>query len=141
MGEAAGSVGEVGEGWSGFYVHGGDRHCGRVGVAQMDGNEDEDGERGGGGECHHPTGEPWPTQCDGLRRRERLGNARLSEVDDGAAVGAGGEVGERRLLLMDRQRVLGEGVELIRVGVLAGLEGGGHSDARGWRVAGCARVV
>jgi hypothetical protein len=50
----------------------------------------------------------------------------LREVDDGTAVGALGEMRERLLLLVRRQSVLGEGAELICVGVVAGLEELGH---------------
>ena len=55
-----------------------------------------------------------------MRRFDRQGL--LGEKYDGAAVGAGGEVGERLLLLMRRQGVLGEGAELVGVGVVNGLE-------------------
>jgi hypothetical protein len=106
----------------------------------MDGEEDEAGECCCGGECQHPAGEPGP-RCDRLRLGGRFEDGRLCEVDDGAAVGARGQMGERRLLLVKRQRVLDEGVELVRVGMLAGLEECAHSIAGGWLVAGCVRVV
>ena len=65
-----------------------------------------------------------------------FGDGRLGEVNDGTAVGAGGEMGERRLLLVEGQGVLDEGVELVRVGMLAGLEVCGHLAAGGWLVSG-----
>jgi hypothetical protein len=65
------------------------------------------------------------------RVRVWLGSGRLGEVNDGAAVGAGGQMNERRLLLVEGQGLLGEGVELVRVGMLAGLEGDGHVVAGG----------
>jgi hypothetical protein len=121
--------------------------CGLVGgVAEVDGEEDEAGEGGRGWECKHPAREEGDSVADRLRRR--LERWRLCEVDDGAAVGADGEMGEGCLLLVERQGVLGEGVELVRVGMLAGLEVRGHVVAGGWLAAGsrsgitgCARVV
>jgi hypothetical protein len=107
----------------------------------MDGEEDEAGEGGCGGEGEHPAGKQGRAGADRLRLGGRFEDGRLCEVDDGAAVGARGQMGERRLLLVKRQRVLDEGVELVRVGMLAGLEECAHSIAGGWLVAGCVRVV
>ena len=75
--------------------------------------------RGRGGQSHLPAGEPGRRKgclgCLGLALA-RL----LREVHDLAAVGAGGEIGESLLLLVRREGVLGEGAELVRVGMLAG---------------------
>jgi hypothetical protein len=46
----------------------------------------------------------------------------LREVDQGAAVGAGGKMGEHLLLFVRGERALGEGAELVRVWMVPGLE-------------------
>jgi hypothetical protein len=46
----------------------------------------------------------------------------LDEIDQGAAVGAGGKMGEHLLLFVRGERVLGEGAELVRVWMVPGLE-------------------
>jgi len=46
----------------------------------------------------------------------------LSEIDQGAAVGAGGKMGEHLLLLVCRQHVFDESVEMVRVWMMSGLE-------------------
>jgi len=87
---------------------------------EVKGEEDEAGERGSRGPGEIPAKEPGPGRGDGLRG---LGWVSLGgEEDDCAAVGAGGQMGERLLLLVRRQGVLGEGAEHVRVGMLAGLE-------------------
>ena len=78
---------------------GGDCDLVRGGVAEVDGEEDEAGEGGRGGECEHPASEEGCACVD--RLRVWLGCGRLGEVNDGAAVGAGGEVREGRLLLVE----------------------------------------
>jgi hypothetical protein len=50
----------------------------------------------------------------------------LGEVDDVAALSAVGQVRKGLLLLVCGQSVLGEGAELVGVGVLAGLDRFGH---------------
>jgi len=106
-------------------------------VVYMDGEDDEAGQGRCGRERQHPAREPSVARggwvwMDGWFERERLG-----EVDDSAAVGAGGEMGERGLLLVERQGVLSEGVELVRVRMLAGLKVCRHLASCCW----CARVV
>ena len=91
----------------------------------MNGEEDEARERRSRGPDQIPTEEPRPRRDDGLR--ELAGAGLPGEEDDRAAVGAAGEVRERLLLLMRRQGVLGEGAELVCVGVVAGLEEVFHS--------------
>jgi hypothetical protein len=110
-------------------------------VVEVDGEEDEAGEGGGCGEDEVPAGEP--AACgDGLWLWDFDGGGLLGEVDEVAAVGAGGEVGEGLLLLVRGQGVLDEGAELLWpwmwVGVLAGLEVSGHSELP---VAGCRLLV
>jgi len=46
----------------------------------------------------------------------------LGKVDDLAAVGAHSEMGEGVLSLMERQSILYKCVEMVRIGMLAGLE-------------------
>ena len=114
---------------------------GDSGVAEADGEEDEAGESHRSGECEHPAGEEGQVRGNWLRVRGDFRYGRLSEIDDGAAVGAGGEMSECGLLLVEWQGVLDEGVELVRVGMLAGLGVCSHFIAGGGLVAGCARVV
>ena len=52
----------------------------------------------------------------------RFVQRRQRERDDGAAVGADGEMGQRLLALVSWQSVLDEGAELVRVWMLPGLD-------------------
>jgi hypothetical protein len=79
---------------------------------------------------HHPARKPWP--ASGCRRRSRqFFDLRHRQRDDAAAMGANGQMGERRLLLVGGQRVFDERAELIRVWMLPELEKLAHvlSDA------------
>jgi hypothetical protein len=67
-----------------------------------------------------PSKEPWPANGLGVRMRG-LGDGRQRERDNGATYRTAGEVGERPLALMRRQRVLNKGVELVRVWMEPGL--------------------
>jgi hypothetical protein len=61
-----------------------------------------------------------------------LGFGFLGEIDQGAAVGADCQVGERLLVLVRGKGVFGEGAEQVRVGVVAGLEEVVHLVAGCW---------
>jgi hypothetical protein len=58
---------------------------------------------------------------------QRFLNWRKRECDDLPAIAADGEVGESLLELVRRQRVFDEGVELVRVWMVPGLEEFAHS--------------
>jgi hypothetical protein len=107
----------------------------------VNGKEDEAGESRRGGKCEHPAREERQARGDWQWVRLHFRNGRLGEVDDGAAIGASCEMGECRLLLVKWQGVLDEGIELVCVGMLAGLEVDGHLVAGGGLVAGCVRVA
>jgi hypothetical protein len=81
---------------------------------------DQRGEGYGDGPCEVPSVEPRPANGLGVRVRG-LGGGRQRERDNGATCGTAGEVGERPLALMRRQRVLNEGVELVRIWMVPGL--------------------
>jgi hypothetical protein len=81
---------------------------------------DQRGEGYGDGPGEVPSVEPWPAHGLGVRVRG-LGGRRQRERDNGATCGTAGEVGERPLALMRRQRVLNKGVELVRVWMVPGL--------------------
>jgi len=56
-------------------------------------------------------------------------NRREREPDNGAAVRADGKVREGLLLLVRRQAVLGKRGELVRVGMVSGLEEFAHNES------------
>ena len=67
-----------------------------------------------------PSEEPRPAHGLGVRVRGLCGG-RQRKRDNGATYRTAGEVGERPLARMRRQRVLNKGVELVRVWMESGL--------------------
>jgi len=68
-----------------------------------------------------PAVEPRSAHRGGLQLRN-IFHGRQRERDDHAAVRAGRQMGKRLFALVGRQSVFSEGAELVRVGMLAGLE-------------------
>ncbi len=84
-------------------------------------HQDDSGERGNSCPCP-------PAMADRFRRQDwRLVSGRKREGNDLPALRAKGEMHERLLLLVCGQSVLDEGVKLIRVWMLPGLEKFAHS--------------
>ena len=90
-------------------------------MANEEDHQDDSGERGN--PCPCP-----PAMANRFGRQDgRLGCGRKREGNDLPAVRAKGEMRKRLLLLVRRQGVLYESVELVRVWMLPGLEKFAHS--------------
>ena len=92
---------------------------GRFRLMDVEDKWDQRGEGYGDGPREIPSEEPRPAHGLGVRVRGQ--GRRQRERDNGATCGTAGEVGERPLALMRRQRVLNKGVELVRVWMEPGL--------------------
>jgi hypothetical protein len=95
-------------------------------VVEMDCKDDEKSDCESSRQREVPPGEPRPARDNSSRKGGFFYKLRLSKVGDCAAVGANCQMSEHLLLLMRRQSMLDKGVELVCVGMLAGLEDLGH---------------
>jgi hypothetical protein len=111
------SIGHLG--WCGWPV------SGHPAVANEEEQQDE-GDCRNARPCGMPAGEPTSPNCFRLPSLD-LAPRRKREGNDLPAGRANGQMSECLLLLMYGQRVLDEGVELVRVWMLSGLEKFAHS--------------
>ncbi|HWW23085.1 MAG TPA: hypothetical protein VNY78_04230 [Edaphobacter sp.] len=107
-------------------------HCAAshgFGPADVDNNND--GERGdscSGGPRESPAGKPG-LAYNIMLCAQRFLHWRYGERYDGAAVRTDGKMGKRLLVLMKRQSMFNEGVELVRVWMMPGLKEVAHSGS------------